>query len=229
MVSIGTACAVCAGWVRQEKDQRNVVAWVRQQGGYVRYESTRKFSGQEAFDLHAYVPTWLASQLGRDFFSRVRTVSLAETKVKDLTPLTRLAGLEDLHIDDTQLRDLSPLRQCSDLRFLGMSSTPVTDISPLSELQELRELNLGYTDISDLAPLENSSNLSSLDLYGSGVKDLSPLRRLTALYSVGLDKAQASGNNLKYLSELPHLSRVIVSGIYPQDTMQRIEALRSAP
>lgn len=72
-------CAVVlALWVVPAERQRSAVAFVEEQGGWVRY-------GDEA----AVAPVWLRRWLGKDYFQSVVIVDLSRTQVSD-------AGLADL-------------------------------------------------------------------------------------------------------------------------------------
>ena len=56
-----------------------------------------------------------------------------------------LPKLKYLVIADTNIRDISPLSNLSELVFLELFMSPIRDYSPLLECKKLEDLNLGYT------------------------------------------------------------------------------------
>ena len=56
-----------------------------------------------------------------------------------------LPKLRYLIIADTNIRDISPLSNLSELVFLELFMSPIRDYSPLLECKKLEDLNLGYT------------------------------------------------------------------------------------
>lgn len=56
-----------------------------------------------------------------------------------------LPKLRYLVIADTNIRDISPLSGLSELVFLELFMSPIRDYSPLLECKKLEDLNLGYT------------------------------------------------------------------------------------
>jgi serine/threonine protein kinase len=122
-------------------------------------------------------------------------LTLAGTKVSDLTPLT---GIELVHVDvdrtrvadieafycmpleslslrDTRVRDITPLTGAP-LQRLLLDSTPVSSLAPVREAP-LKVLSLRGTTIEDLSALA-AMPLEELNLEDTPVSDLSPLRKL---------------------------------------------------
>ena len=56
-----------------------------------------------------------------------------------------LPKLKYLVIADTNIRDISPLSELSELVFLELFMSPIRDYSPLLQCKNLEDLNLGYT------------------------------------------------------------------------------------
>lgn len=56
-----------------------------------------------------------------------------------------LPKLKYLVIADTNIKDISPLSKLSELVFLELFMSPIRDYSPLLECKNLEDLNLGYT------------------------------------------------------------------------------------
>ncbi|MBW4460651.1 MAG: leucine-rich repeat domain-containing protein [Nodosilinea sp. WJT8-NPBG4] len=157
-----------------------------------------------------------------------KSLSLSQTQVSDLSPLSGLTQLSELYLDQTQVSDLSPLSGLTQLRILSLSQTQVSDLSPLSGLTQLSELYLDQTQVSDLSPLSGLTQLRILSLSQTQVSDLSPLSGLTQLRILSLSQTQVSDlsplNNLTQLSEL-YLDQTQVSDLSPLNSLTQLSEL----
>ena len=92
--------------------------------------------------------------------------------------------LEQLYLINTRVSDVSPLSKMTNLEYLNLTSTRVSDVSPLSKLVKLEHLYLMNTGVSDVSPL-SKMNLSwcgseSLCSWDSSVaRNLRPSVNLT--------------------------------------------------
>ena len=117
---------------------------------------------------------------------KIQILSLANTRIQDITTLSDFDQLELLNLCETRVSDLEPLAHLTALRALDLSGTKISDLTPLVNLTALRALDLSGTKISDLTPLVNLTALESLDLSGTKVLDIELLANLTALESLDL-------------------------------------------
>ena len=109
---------------------------------------------------------------------RLRSLSLADTHVKDLAPLQGL-HLVSLNLGwNRMIRDVEPLRGMP-LETLELHDTGVSDIGPL-EGMPLRTLYLWSTGVTDVSVLEGMEHLRTVTLPQI-VDDFEPLRGLKAL------------------------------------------------
>jgi len=123
-------------------------------------------------------------------------LTLWNTKIKDLTPLSGLTSLEKLILSGNYISDISPLSDLTNLKFLGITGTgrddpdregiELTNYSPIQNLTKLETLVINHNNISDISPLSNLSNLEFLSFQVGNVSDLSPLTGLTKLTSLNL-------------------------------------------
>ena len=90
---------------------------------------------------------------------QLRTLNLANTKVKSLEPLSHATNLKKLILDDTPVEDLSPLQNCRQLEQLSIQATKVWDLSVLTNFVNLKELDCRYS------PIEDEDATSLLDLH----------------------------------------------------------------
>jgi hypothetical protein len=119
-------------------------------------------------------------------------LSLAWTRISDVTALSRLSKLKYLNLCGTSVRHLSPLANLPELETLILWGTPVDDISPLQTLRNLRILDLEATHVSNLQPLSNLLQLASLDLRKTEIVDIAPLSKLTSLAGLRISDTRVS-------------------------------------
>jgi Leucine-rich repeat (LRR) protein len=134
--------------------------------------------------------------------------------ITDITGIEHFVSLEVLDLGKrydngycyNYISDISVLSRLRKLTELHLSSNQIEDISPLYLLKSLRELNLIYNQITDLSSLRNLVNLESLRLYGNQIVDISSLGNLVSLRYLYLIDNQiidisSLGNlvNLRYL------------------------------
>lgn len=97
-------------------------------------------------------------------------------EASDLTGLEHCVNLTWLYVDwFAFISDLSPLSNLTNLRELHLLNQEITDISPLAELTNLTKLDLGRNQISDIGPLSGLTDLSTVVLDGNLITDLQPL------------------------------------------------------
>ena len=83
-----------------------------------------------------------------------------------LKEIVQLHALSSLSLADNRLSDLSPLSSLGGLRSLDMSGNAVSDLTPLENLRDLRSLNLDGNPLGELSPLYGLEELNSLSLRG---------------------------------------------------------------
>jgi hypothetical protein len=76
--------------------------------------------------------------------TRLRGLSLSNTRVADLSPLAGLTGLLSLSLARTPVADLWPLAGLTALRRLDLDTTPAADLRPLRGLTRLAEAPRGF-------------------------------------------------------------------------------------
>ena len=165
---------------------------------------------------------------GLEAASNLRSISVQNNNIGDLSPLAHLARLEMLRIDANPVSDLSPLTNLPALVELGLDSTGMRDIGQLASLAKLRRLALRNNGIVDLGPLAALNLLMELELAGNAVVDLSPLRQLSHLTKLTLtnnsitDLAPLSGlNGLSFL----YLQENRVADLSPLAALQALYEL----
>ena len=127
--------------------------------------------------------------------------------ISDLSLLSGLIKLTELHLQRNVISDISPLSNLTELEILDVSANfYVSDISHLSGLTRMRTLHLYTNDVSDLSPLSGLTDLRWLGLSNNLIWDISPLSSLTELRGVSLNNNAIS--DISPLSGLTNLDRV---------------------
>lgn len=107
---------------------------------------------------------------------------------EDLSPIAGATGLETLRASLSKVRDLTPLSKMTKLDRLDLGHTQVVDLKPIAGAVALSELVLDDTQVEDLTVLAKFSSLETLSLKNTHVKDVSPLqglKKLKSLYVLG--------------------------------------------
>ncbi len=123
-----------------------------------------------------------------------------------LEPLTQMAFLKKLIVNNNQIQDLSPLFDKYYLEVLSVSGNPVDNIMALSNLTMLKNLNIENTPVSDLNPIAGLKNIKVLNIAGTSVSNLKPLATFEALEDLSIvNTGVKSVITLENLPSLKHL------------------------
>ena len=203
MIVVVLAAGVWLGWiVRSARIQREAVAAIEHDHGFVYYAFDWKDGKPVRRRARSWYLKWFADHVDRDYFSNVASVIFSggpsDAKLALVSGLYRLEELRfgfDSPIDDrwsSSLTDagLAHLAGHTRLKDLDLSDTNITDagLFYLRGLTGLRELDLSGTPITDsgLVHLENLTRLEKLDLRSTDISNAGAvhLRKLTNLQSL---------------------------------------------
>ena len=130
----------------------------------------------------------------------------AENVVYTLEPLTQMAFLKKLVVNNNQIQDLSPLFDKQYLEILSVSGNPVDNIMPLSDLAMLRNLNIENTPVTDLNSIAGLKNIKVLNIAGTSISNLKPLAGFESLEDLSIvNTGVKSVVTLENLPSLKHL------------------------
>lgn len=130
----------------------------------------------------------------------------AENVVYTLEPLTQMAFLKKLVVNNNQIQDLSPLFDKQYLEILSVSGNPVDNIMPLSDLAMLKNLNIENTPVTDLNPIAGLKNIKVLNIAGTSISNLKPLAGFESLEDLSIvNTGVKSVVTLENLPSLKHL------------------------
>jgi len=94
-------CVYLGIHVNEVRKQKEAVAWVKDQGGWVFYEYDQEW--RTGGTGYGWEPEFARELLGDDFFYDVNTVYLYDSEVHDLSPLAFLKNLEFLLVTNTKV------------------------------------------------------------------------------------------------------------------------------
>lgn len=104
------------------------------------------------------------------------------TAPADLSPLTRLAQMEDLDFYGATVKDFSVLAGCPKLKKLTYYATKGADYSTLGKLTQVEELFGGLSGLKDIAWIVNLPGLKKFTLFAEPIVDYTPLAQTKLEY-----------------------------------------------
>lgn len=120
-------------------------------------------------------------------FPILTSLSLADNKIRDISPLAYLTRLESLNLHGNRLMDVNPLSKLSRLSVLNLSDNVIFNVKPLSKLTELKHLDLRNNHLRGTNDLRHLVNLEYLDLSGNPVMEYSGLESMNSLKLVRMN------------------------------------------
>ena len=130
---------------------------------------------------------------GLSHATNLKDLFLINNRIKDILPLASLKQLRVLWLlRCKQIGDISPLSGLTQLQELHLQLNQIRDISPLAGLTRLQALWCGVNSIRDISPLANLKQLEELSLWDNRINNISALGRLTRLRSLSLSNNQIS-------------------------------------
>lgn len=118
---------------------------------------------------------------------KLRTITIDENHVTDLSAIAMLPNLETLSVRENGISTLTSLPAVQSLRVLLLENNAISDLSILTALPELHILGLGNNMISDISHLSGLTSLRSLNLGANLIVDPSPIVNLVNLVTLELD------------------------------------------
>jgi Leucine-rich repeat (LRR) protein len=129
-------------------------------------------------------------------------------RIRDLSPLAGLVGLEELNLGQNPVRDISPLAKLANLTHLSLEFVVTDDVSPLSGLTRLTHLSLNSEYIDDISPLAPLVGLEQLLLENCRIEDLAPLEDMDQLVELTVNGTEVW--DLAPLAELEKVKALIL-------------------
>ncbi len=141
----------------------------------------------------------------------LQTLHLKQSNIDSIVPLMSLTNLRSLSLEgNRQLADISAVAYMSNLDELLVGSAAIQDISMVEGLPWLRSLDLSYNQIQSLEPIRGLPNLFLLTAPGNRITDVTPIGRIPPIEAVVLDENPITDaraiNELAEKDMLPPLS-----------------------
>jgi len=130
--------------------------------------------------------------------------------ISDITPLSKINGLQDLSIEGNHITDISPIATHINLSYLNFRDNRITSLDPLITLKNLYTINFeinlitniitlgklprlgsisaGLNLVTDLSPLIELNNLIVADFRSNFISDVSPFTNMENILSIQLDR-----------------------------------------
>jgi len=167
--------------------------------------------------------------LPEEVLKNLTTLWIYQSKVSDISFLTKAENLGVLRVNTNNVTDLTPVKDLKNLKRLIVDWNAVEDLTPLTGLTGLIEFSAYGNKIKDLSPLSGLTNLETLSLYDNEVENLEPLTTLT-----NLKELELISNNIKDVSPLKDFTsfeslRLNGNPIENIELLSHIEALEFQP
>lgn len=145
-------------YTHHARQQRELVAWVNETGGFVQYRWQLNKSGSLDPNAVHPLPQWFRELAGDDFLQEVHVIAVGDPALTDLSPLSTAKHLRELFVGSEKVNDLRPLAHLRCLRRLRLSVSNLGDLKPLHRLTHLEELSIRYggADTSDIDSLRSA-------------------------------------------------------------------------
>ncbi|HMB90933.1 MAG TPA: leucine-rich repeat domain-containing protein, partial [Rhodothermales bacterium] len=153
----------------------------------------------------------------------VVSLSLVNTELADLYPLTRLPDLRSLYLTGNRIEHLDSIPKPCRWTYLSLESNGLIDCAALADCTQLETLDISHNKLTTLPSLEALERLESLDASNNEMEAVSGLAGLPSLQHLNL-----YGNRLTTLdaiTNLPRLDYLSVAG----NMLETLDGLRDLP
>ncbi|EMO39660.1 leucine rich repeat protein [Leptospira noguchii serovar Autumnalis str. ZUN142] len=138
-------------------------------------------------------------------------LNLNGTKVKELSPLSKLTALHSLYLGETSVdeKDLKQYSEIGKLTKLGLYKTKIRDLSFIGSECRLQQLDIRNTEISSLEPISNCKNLLELRIGHTKIKEIHPVYEMNYLRYLEWSELNLSKEELDQIRKrLPYLKLI---------------------
>ncbi|WP_025023993.1 SLAP domain-containing protein [Companilactobacillus nodensis] len=174
--------------------------------GAEKFATPEFIEGLPSFDYNADINSPLEDISGLNYGTKMTSINLQNSGVKDISPISNLTQLKELNLNATpyvktatNLDDLKLLTNLTSLDLGGGDPSngrgTISDISALKNMSKLTSLKLSNADITNIDDLSGLTSLSDLDLSNNptnttidipGLTDISGISNLKNLKTLNL-------------------------------------------
>lgn len=171
--------------------------------GYVSYDELKQLTSIDIRENMMRTANYVSDLSGLEYAINLSRLTIFDTRVTDLTPISNLKQLTLLDIEGNGITDLAALSNMKQLINLYIGESKVTDLSPLCKLTQLANLSINNLDVEDISYLKNLVNLTSLDLSNTKISDCSAIANMDKLKQLTISDSNVS--NLSFAKNLKNL------------------------
>lgn len=117
------------------------------------YDAGRRFTDKDAENLK--------------YCTDIICMDMGHMAITECSFLYYMPNMQYLLLADTELKDYTPIGSLKELKYLELFIAKDTDVSPLARCDKLEDINLCYTFIDNLDTLKELPNLKNLWLIGA--------------------------------------------------------------
>lgn len=110
------------------------------------------------------------------------SLTLKDTTVKDLSPLTELGQLSEVIIQEGEQPLIDSLTALSELKCLAIYDSNINDITAIRELKKMTEFYLKNCNVKDISVLGDLEKLETVAIQDCDVEDISALKNINLYY-----------------------------------------------
>lgn len=138
------------------------------------------------------------------FMPNLREICLGAQQITDISPVSRLAGLEVLELKGNSILDISSLANVPTLVSLGLNGSPVRDLSPLQNCPKLELIDLCSANSYDPSFLDAFRVFRFLDISN----ETDSYRRLSGKRIAVLKLGYTDIDSLELLADVTGLEQL---------------------
>jgi|GEM_PF-2233936 len=108
---------------------------------------------------------------GIEYFVNLKSLSVSESYLTDISALSQLTGLESISFNDDLITEIPDLSACKKLKSVSFVEEPITDLSPLNKIKNLKQVVMIANYVKSIAPLKNNHTITSLSIDDTCISD----------------------------------------------------------
>lgn len=114
-------------------------------------------------------------------FPAIRSISIVDNPISDLSPLAELDEVTTLVVDRGKVQDLRPISTMTALQSLSLKGNQISDVKLIIKCKELVTLDLSDNQFTDASPLAELPKLQYLNLQDTPIEDWSVVEHIELL------------------------------------------------
>lgn len=147
------------------------------------------------------------------------------SNIKDVSDLSGLVNLKELHLGNSNVSDISVISNFIDLEIFEVSHSNVDDISALADLLKLELVDISYTEVSEASYLSGLNNLKTLNIERTKIS-VNSLGILPDAIE-NLNVRGISGENIDGIGNIISLKRIFIDSNYDFEPLTNLDYLES--